>query len=275
MYRVLLTVPLPWGPYTLTSYKAALVTSMLLMVALGAAIALRRRLPLGRSAAVLGAAALAVPVGARAWHALTNPSIYFQDPGYLLTPQPTGFALFGGLAGAALAGALASRVLAVDLWRLADAAAPALGVAIAVMRLGCFSNGCCFGHTTDGAFGVRFPAGSPAHLWQLATDKVRLLDAPLPVHPTQLYEAAGALACAAIALAIARRAPSGVAFATFIGGFAVVRTANWTLRVHPDTITDPAIYWPLYAAVALACALLAWWRLSRGAIAEPDARRAA
>jgi phosphatidylglycerol:prolipoprotein diacylglycerol transferase len=46
----------------------------------------------------------------------------------------------------------------------------------AVGRVGCFLAGCCHGRPTDAAWGVRFP---------------RLEG---PVHPTQLYDAAAALA---------------------------------------------------------------------------------
>ena len=178
---------------------------------------------------------------------------------------------------ASVAGVLAARLLRVDVWRLADAAAPAIGAGIVIMRLGCFANGCCFGKLTEGPTGVTFPPGSYAHFWELAHGYIKLFDVPLPVHPTQLYEAAGALVCVAVWAVVRRfsvpydvvsdmpsytsngtplRVPSGVPFLSFVAAFAVVRALNWTLRVPPDTLTEPGIYWPIYAATVVMCVAL-------------------
>lgn len=228
-------------------------------VALAIAWMLARRdgLPARRSLLVLLAIAVALPVGARLWHAMTNPEIYAQEPWRLWTLQASGHALFGGVFLASVAGVLAARLLRLDLWRLADAAAPALGAGIVVMRLGCFANGCCFGRLTDGPTGVIFPPGSYAHFWQIAHGYITLFEAPLPVHPTQLYEAAGVLACVAVwAVVRGLKVPSGVPFLSFVAAFAVVRTLNWSLRVPPDTLTQPGIYWPIYATTVVTCVVL-------------------
>lgn len=51
-------------------------------------------------------------------------------------------------------------------------------------RIGCFFGGCCYGRPTDLPFGVVFPEGSlPYEAY-----------GPVPLHPTQLYEAALLLA---------------------------------------------------------------------------------
>lgn len=261
MHRVLLTLPWFGRGFEVSSYRAAFMVAAVVAVTIAWYIATRRGMSPRDALVVFVATAIALPVGARLWHIVTNPSVYSKDPSQIWNLNPTGFAMFGGIAGAAIAGLVAARLRHVDVWRLADAAAPALGVGIAIMRIGCFANGCCFGLPTDGPLGVVFPPGSYSHLWEMAHGYVGLFDAPRPVHPTQLYEAVGALACAAVAaVLIARRAPDGVAFSVFVGGFAIVRYANWTLRVHPDTLTDPAIYWPIYAATVAVCAGLAVWR---------------
>ncbi len=48
-----------------------------------------------------------------------------------------------------------------------DLLAPALLLGIAIGRLGCFMNGCCFGGVCDLPWAVVFPPGSPAHSHQL------------------------------------------------------------------------------------------------------------
>lgn len=68
----------------------------------------------------------------------------------------------------------------------ADAAAPGAALGYAVLRLGCFAAGCCFGKPCDLPWAVTFDA--PFHPMRGA-----------PVHPTQLYHAlAGGLTFAAL-----------------------------------------------------------------------------
>lgn len=62
---------------------------------------------------------------------------------------------------------------------------PAISLAHAFGRIGCFCGGCCYGGVTDTIFGVRFPEGSNAALTYPGPD-----GRSLPVFPTQLFEAA-------------------------------------------------------------------------------------
>lgn len=59
----------------------------------------------------------------------------------------------------------------------ADLAAPVLPLCMAIIRLGCFLAGCCFGLPTELPWGVKFHS-----------DQVPPALAPLHLHPTQLYE---------------------------------------------------------------------------------------
>jgi len=282
VHPILFELSLPDGTsLEVTSYRVAYMSAVFVALAIAWLLARRDGLPARRSLAVLLVSAVTLPVGARLWHAITNPEVYASEPWRLWTLQASGHALFGGVFLASVAGVLAARLMRVDLWRLADAAAPALGAGIVIMRLGCFANGCCFGRLTDGPTGVTFPPGSYAHFWQLAHGYIKLFEAPLPVHPTQLYEAAGALACVAVWAVVRRfsvphdvvsdmpsytsnitplRVPSGVPFLSFVAAFAVVRSLNWTFRVPPDTLTEPGIYWPIYAATVAVCGALVFAR---------------
>jgi phosphatidylglycerol:prolipoprotein diacylglycerol transferase len=78
--------------------------------------------------------------------------------------------------------------------RFADAMMPAVGIAVILVRLGCFMNGCCYGVVTHGPFGVHFPMGSKAYEMQLLTREIAWpADHTLPVHPLQLYYATAGL----------------------------------------------------------------------------------
>ena len=87
-----------------------------------------------------------------------------------------GITFYGGLMGGALAGVLACRKFDVPLRGFSASVAPALAVAQALGRVGCFLVGDDYGRVTDAPWGVTFPKGAPPTLE--------------PVHPTQLYEVA-------------------------------------------------------------------------------------
>ncbi|HVZ74521.1 MAG TPA: prolipoprotein diacylglyceryl transferase [Polyangia bacterium] len=115
-----------------------------------------------------------------------------------------GLVFYGGVAGAAIVAAVFARRNGWSFWVMADVFAPALAFGHALGRLGCFAAGCCFGKETTGGWGVPFPAGSVAFeelgsLGQLAPGA----SFTPPLHPTQLYEAAGE-ALLGVALLIAR-----------------------------------------------------------------------
>ncbi len=107
---------------------------------------------------------------------------------FLLTPAGgtagirAGSVLFGAIFGGAatVAGlALYHRVRPAELL---DAAAPAGVLPPLLGRLGCFMAGCCYGTPTGSAIGVTF------------TDPAAPAPRGIPLHPTQLYEAAFLLA---------------------------------------------------------------------------------
>ncbi|WP_437637683.1 prolipoprotein diacylglyceryl transferase [Sorangium sp. So ce854] len=112
-----------------------------------------------------------------------------------------------------------------------DRLVPGLGITYACVRTGCFLAGCDYGRVTAGALGVRFPAGSPAADDHAAAGWVPLGAPSLPVHATQLYEAAlGPLASAIAALWLARGHRDGRAFGTWLALYAAGRFSIELLR---------------------------------------------
>jgi phosphatidylglycerol:prolipoprotein diacylglycerol transferase len=101
---------------------------------------------------------------------------------YMLRTFQYGFVFYGGLiVGSAAFFATAARRKMAAL-RAADLFAPALALGHAFGRIGCFMAGCCYGSPTSCALSVTFTNPdsevNPAYLG-------------VPLHPTQLYEAAG------------------------------------------------------------------------------------
>ena len=67
---------------------------------------------------------------------------------------------------------------------------PALVIAHAFGRIGCFFGGCCYGKITGGFLGISFPPHSLAAHSQAAEGLIQHGEWSLPVYPTQLFEAA-------------------------------------------------------------------------------------
>jgi prolipoprotein diacylglyceryltransferase len=73
--------------------------------------------------------------------------------------------VLGGLAGYFLYWAIYLRKLKISTLKLADIVAPCIAVGIALGRVGCFLNGCCFGQVACAdcaAYQVHFPLSAPA-----------------------------------------------------------------------------------------------------------------
>lgn len=134
-----------------------------------------------------------------------------------------GLTFYGGLLLALPGGLWYVRRKRLAPGRVADITAPCIMLGLAVGRVGCFLNGCCYGEATDGALGVHFP-GHPG-----------------PVHPTQLYEAAGALLLAAALYAGMRwrGRGRGAVFGWMLVGYGVLRTVIEVWRADPRGSVGP------------------------------------
>ncbi len=122
----------------------------------------RLRLPVRSGLGILALVLVSIPIGARLLNVITKPQYYLENPDQILTRELVGFSLMGGLVLAVAVGLLACRRTGLDPWRLADAFTPGLFVGLAVMRIGCFLAGCCFGVESTVPWAVQFPYGSPA-----------------------------------------------------------------------------------------------------------------
>ena len=169
MYPILFRI----GDFEVTTFGA--------LVALGAVIGLlvlrselkRSNLPAeGVDAALIGV--LGGLFGAKLVWAI---EFRHQAPFWSLLFSRGGLSWFGGFLGGVGAGLWALRRRGIPILAALAAAAPALAIGHAIGRLGCFMVGDDYGRATDLPWGVAFPEGLPP--------------TSVPVHPTQLYEAAG------------------------------------------------------------------------------------
>jgi phosphatidylglycerol---prolipoprotein diacylglyceryl transferase len=179
-------------------------------------------------AGLLGSRLAYALVNARAfWRACADgPGPWWHDCTGLFRLWEGGLVFYGGLAAAAGAAYLFARRQGWSFGVVGDLTAPALAVGHAFGRLGCFAAGCCFGKETSWQVGVPFPHGS------VAFDVLGRAGAippgareTLPLHPTQLYEAAGEAVIFAVLWAASprlRRRP-GALLVLYLGLYAALR----------------------------------------------------
>jgi phosphatidylglycerol:prolipoprotein diacylglycerol transferase len=278
MHPVLGHLHLGGTAVTVGSYSAMMLLGLTSMVLVGAGAARWLGIAWPRALAVFAAAVVAGVLGARVFDLATLGQLAPAEAHLIAKPTLQAFALYGGLGAGALVVLVLARLWRLPLWRLADAAVPAVAVGVAFMRTGCFMRGCCFGERTDLPWGVAFPPGSPAWAHQLASGQSGLFGfagGMEPVHPTQLYELIAVLGIAVVALIWRRKRdiPDGSAFLAFAIGFTLFRLGNDSLRVSSPGASAPSWFYPtLYALVVIALGVVLATRLSRrGAAAVQDA----
>ncbi|MCC2592505.1 prolipoprotein diacylglyceryl transferase [Tessaracoccus sp. OS52] len=115
----------------------------------------------------------------------------------------SGFVWYGGLIGGSLAVLVLTRRNHLSLAKVVGAMAAPLSVAYGIGRIGCFLAGDgTYGKPTDLPWGMAFPNGA--------------VPINVPVHPAQLYEAAGAFLIAGILWIIARRMQPAAVFGSYL-----------------------------------------------------------
>jgi len=217
------------GPLPLRAYALGIIIGALLALWIGEKRFVARG---GRSGLIGDVTIWAVPfgiVGARIYHVLTDPELYFgegRDAIDALYIWEGGLGIWGAISGGALGAWIACRRYDVSFASVADALAPGLLVAQAVGRLGNYFNQELFGKPTDRPWGLEIDAvHRPPGYEQFAT-----------FHPTFLYEMLWNLAAAALLIAIDRRLKltGGRAFALYVMLYTAGR--GWIEMLRIDTV---------------------------------------
>lgn len=85
-----------------------------------------------------------------------------------------GLVVYGSIIGGAIAAIVFLLLKKIPVVPVLDVLAPSLMLGIAIGRVGCFMNGCCFGGLSDLPWAVSFPPGSPAYVQQLDEGEISL-----------------------------------------------------------------------------------------------------
>ncbi len=202
------------GPVHLYSYGAMMALAFLVGTTLGLREAKRLGLDEDALVNVILVTLVASILGARALYVMEHLQQFRREWGSVVALWQGGLTLYGGIVAGTFAGLVMARRLGLPRWVVADALAPSLALGTMFGRIGCFLNGCCYGHPTTLPWGVRFPRESFAFLEFGDT----------PVHPSQLYNAAvGLVLFLVLWFGRKRFRVPGVLFWTFIVAFALAR----------------------------------------------------
>ncbi len=135
------------SPFPISSQVVLIIAAFLA----GLAVALREGRRFGFSARTMTDLVLwgflAALFGARLFlYILDTRSLFFPlDKTGILQIVNGGFSLHGGLLGGGIAICILARCRRISVWRIADALAPGLAIAMLFLRIGCLSNGCDYG----------------------------------------------------------------------------------------------------------------------------------
>ncbi len=149
---------------------------------------------------------------------------------------------------------------------MADAVAPALALGVAVGRIGCFLNGCCFGAVCDWPWAVRFPAETLPWASQVAAGLIPAhASHSLPIHPTQLYAVLdGFLILALLSWFFPRRRRDGEVMALLMVTYPIARYMEESLRADEGPFFAGLTISQNISILVFACGVATWcWLLTR------------
>ena len=97
-----------------------------------------------------------------------------------------GLVVYGSLFGASLAAFIFFRLSKLPVWKTADLMAPGMAIGLAIGRLGCLMNGCCWGGVcTANLPAIQFPAGASPWVQHLSTGSLLGVKTKLPDSQTE------------------------------------------------------------------------------------------
>jgi phosphatidylglycerol:prolipoprotein diacylglycerol transferase len=157
-----------------------------------------------------------------------------------------GLVFYGGFIVGVLAAAAVIKLRGLSIGVVLDSGGLAVPAALAVARVGCYLNGCCYGKSSNLPWAVTFPKDT----------QIRMGMPVNPVHPTQLYEIILDLAILVILLAIYKKFRyRGEIMLTFIMLYAVARFILEFFRFH--TTSSANLFFQLLSIAAFVLAGLA------------------
>lgn len=185
------------GGWPVYSYGVLLALAYLVALQLAVARARRRGLD-GAKVMDLGIyLIIAALVGAKVMLVIVDFRYFVDQPRELLSLARAGGVFYGGLVGALVTAIVLVRRYHLRIWSTADLFAPGIALGHVIGRMGCLFAGCCYGRPTNVPWAITFT--NPLAASNVGTPL------GIPLHPTQIYDAAAELVILIVLLMSERR----------------------------------------------------------------------
>ncbi|MFH1361594.1 MAG: prolipoprotein diacylglyceryl transferase [bacterium] len=221
MYPILTNL----GPLTIHSYGLMVALGYLVGILLILFYAKREGIPPETILDLAIWVIISGVVGARLFYVLGQWGEYRNNPLEIFTIQKGGLVFLGGFLANLLVLLVGTKLKKISWLKLFDAIAPGAAMGIAIGRIGCFLNGCCFGLPTQLPWGIKFPFGSLAYSYYPHDH----------IHPTQLYSSLAMLLVLLIIVFVIypRKKYDGFVFYWWLIGYSLYRFSVEFLRYSP------------------------------------------
>ena len=189
--------------------------------------------------------------GARLTYILLDVPGFIQNPlDYLFTTA--GFVFFGGVIGGVITLIFYCKKKRQDILAVCEMSAPAITVAHAFGRIGCFFYGCCYGKSIDSKICLLFPPESPAGFHGH------------PVIPTQLISALGLFILFGFLVWLSKRKLfRGVVTASYLIIYGIMRFSIEFLRGDPRGFFGPLATSQWLSIIAIIIGIILYFKFRR------------
>lgn len=222
MHRIVLRL----GPVTIYSYGFILAVAFIAGIYLAQVRAKKEGISVDKITDLTFYILISSIVGARALFIALNLAYYKDNLIGIFKVWEGGLVFYGGVILAFAVSVWFVKKNKLSFWKVADILSPSLAIGIAIGRIGCLLNGCCYGKITE-KWGISFPGleNAPAFSQQVAEGLISpAAQYCLPVIPTQLYDSLSGVAIFLILLVLEKRSRfEGLLFLSFLMLYSISR----------------------------------------------------
>jgi phosphatidylglycerol:prolipoprotein diacylglycerol transferase len=195
------------GFYELRWYGVMVVLAVISIIAISWREAKRVDIPEDHIFSLAVWAIISGVVFSRIIHIVDQWDYYMENPSQILNFE--GLGVYGAVIGIILAVVVYCLVRKLSIWQLGDIIAPGALVGMAIGRVGCVINGCCYGLPTTLPWAVIYV--NPNSYAPLG----------VPIHPTQVYHILWNMAAFGLVWSLRRRLkPTGSLFLLYLALYA-------------------------------------------------------
>ncbi len=232
-----------------------------LSMVLGVLLSIRSLKKIGLSKNQIIILCISISAGFIAGARLLNYMIRYSDYKVigisLFTPKLAYFSLYGGLIFVLIMLILISLIWKLDILEILDALTVPFLLSFAVMKVGCYLNGCCYGTFTNSWIGIALPAAKAEELVSSKLFSIVSQTMKLKVYPTQFMEMSVALLIACAIIAFRNRLYKGATFFSTALSFSFARLIILPYRasVYAPVVTE-LVYPTIYITIMVTSMLL-------------------